>query len=626
MESEDSMDFVRKEERRYMPALDGLRAMAVMAVVIYHLNPSWAPGGLLGVCLFFVLSGYLITDLLIAEWDRSGYINLKNFWLRRMRRLLPVLFTVLAAVMVWIAFFAPERLGSVGKDALAATFYTSNWWYIFHQVSYFESFGPPSPLGHLWSLAIEEQFYLLWPLLLSPALHYLPRRGRIITLTIGLASLSAAAMAFVYQPGLDPSRVYYGTDTRAFALLIGAALAFVWPSRKLSFTLSRKQRVMLEGAGGLGSLTVIGMMGTTNQYQPFLYQGGLLIFSLAAAVLVAVLAHPTSTLGRFFSLKPLRWTGVISYGIYLWHYPVIALTAPVVNAGGFDVKLALGQLSVTIILAGLSWYFIEEPIRHGKKPWRNLRLAKRREWPLIFSKVALFTVIIFFSPSCMVIDGNNTPALQEKDMSSVSPTQNISDTPGVIYTSGISDTSGIPDTSDIPDTSETPGSPENPGTADKDTKPMDSKTITVIGDSLMINVEPELKKIFPEIVIDAKIGRQMYQAPDVISEFREQGKLGEIVIIELGTNGSFTEKQLREMLDSLGETEQIILVNTRVPRPWEGLVNQTFAQVVKDYPKAVLLDWYSASSGHNEYFYQDGVHLNQVGAQVYASLVRDVVN
>ena len=273
MESEDSMNCSRTTNQSssdqgglrsgfigYMPGLDGLRALAVFAVIAYHLNLAWAPGGLLGVSLFFVLSGYLITNILLVQWERFGSIDLKGFWLRRARRLLPALFVMLAGVTSWIALSAPERLASLKQEVLAAAFYSSNWYLIFHNVSYFERFGPPSPLGHLWSLAVEEQFYLLWPFLLGLGLRSLPRRKWIIGGTVAVALASATVMALIYIPGLDPSRVYYGTDTRAFALLVGAVLAMVWPSGQITADLSGRKRLALDMAGSMGLLVVVFMI------------------------------------------------------------------------------------------------------------------------------------------------------------------------------------------------------------------------------------------------------------------------------------------------------------------------------------------------------------------------------
>jgi peptidoglycan/LPS O-acetylase OafA/YrhL len=228
----------------YMPGLDGLRALAVFAVIAYHLNLPWAPGGLLGVDLFFVLSGYLITNVLLTQWNRLGTIDLKDFWLRRAKRLLPALFVMLAGTLFWAALAAPERMAALRQEVLAGVFYSSNWYLIFHEVSYFERFGPPSPLGHLWSLAVEEQFYLLWPLLLGLGLRRLPRprRSWLVGGTILIALASVVAMALLYQPGHDPNRVYYGTDTRAFALLVGAVAAMIWPVRRTSAGLTAGKR------------------------------------------------------------------------------------------------------------------------------------------------------------------------------------------------------------------------------------------------------------------------------------------------------------------------------------------------------------------------------------------------
>ncbi len=553
----------------YMPGLDGMRALAVFAVIAYHLDLSWAPGGLLGVSLFFVLSGYLITNILLTQWKHSGSIDLKEFWLRRIRRLFPALFTMLAAVMLWALFFAPERLEALKQEAAATIVYISNWYLILHQVSYFESFGPASPLGHLWSLAVEEQFYLVWPLLLGLGLRYLPQRKWIIRGTVAVALISAAAMALIYIPGHDPSRVYYGTDTRAFTLLIGAFLAMVWPGGKFSIDLSGKKRMLLDAVGIMGLLVVLIMIGKSSQYQPFLYQGGLLLFSVAAACLVAALVHPASRLGRVFGWRSLRWLGQCSYGIYLWHYPVIVLTSHAVNTEGPSFLRALCQIAASIILAALSRYLIEEPIRYGR--WK--RVWKRKP----------FAVGIRISVSLLLIFG-------------------------ILFALPYESTEIL--AKDLVKSQ----------VAQKKIEP-DGDEITAIGDSLMIDIQAVLEKSLPGIVIDGKIGRQMYQAPDVISGLQKEGKLGEIVIVELGTNGSFTEKQLTKTLDSLKECEKVILVNTRVPKPWESAVNEMLTEVSESYSNTTLIDWYAASKDHEDYFYPDGVHLNQAGAEAYGEII-----
>lgn len=590
----------RANSRGYMPGLDGLRALAVLAVIAYHLNLDWAPGGLLGVSLFFVLSGYLITNILLQQWEHSGTIDLKDFWLRRARRLLPALFVMLAGVMIWVMLCAPERLAALKWEALAAVFYTSNWYLIFHQVSYFESFGPPSPLGHLWSLAVEEQFYLFWPLLLGWGLRCLRQRKWLVGGTIAVALASAAAMALIYIPGHDPSRVYYGTDTRVFALLVGAVLAMVWPSRKMSADLSGKKKLALDAAGSLGLLVVLLMISKTNQYQTSLYPGGLLLFSLAAACVVAVLAHPASYLGRCFSWGPLRWLGECSYGIYLWHYPVIVLTNPVVNTGGPDLSHTLWQIAVSVILATLSRYLIEEPIRYGRRQRVRRRMSALPWWqrPLPHRAKVTFSIVLVFS--LLFVTPNEGTEISAKALAGSRVTTEAAPTQGTDKEAGAVTV--------------------EPAVTDKKND-VSGEEITVIGDSLLINVGPVLQERLPGIVIDAQIGRQMVQAPEVISRLQQEGKLRKIVIIELGTNGSFTEKQLTETLDSLQGTSEIVLVNTRVPKPWEAVVNETLRKVTESYPKARLIDWYSASSGHDDYFYSDGVHLTKTGVAAYGEIL-----
>ncbi|MDA8442017.1 MAG: acyltransferase family protein [Peptococcaceae bacterium] len=610
---------------RYMPGLDGLRALAVFAVIAYHLNFAWAPGGLLGVCLFFVLSGYLITDLLVMQWKLSGSMDLTGFWLRRARRLLPALYAMLAGVMAWTALFAPARLASSWQDGLAAVFYISNWWFIFHHVSYFASFGPLSPFGHLWSLAVEEQFYLVWPLLLWLGLRFVPSRRRLVGLTLVGVLASAIAMALLYQPGMDPSRVYYGTDTRAFALLMGAVLAMVWPSRKLSATLPLRSSIVLDLVGGIGLLVVLLMIWQSNEYEEFLYRGGLLLFSVAATVLVAVLAHPASRLGKSFAWPPLRWLGVCSYGIYLWHYPVIALTSPAVNTSGPDLLVAFGQVVASIVLAALSWRFIEEPVRNGawRRPWQQLRSSKRWSNLVAFSgKVTLISVLWVLGASCLVIIGGLL-ILNAKHADSPAPVIPSSQANEVRIEGQASGKLNTVSRSHIQVQAGT-ASARKPGSGAPVTAEI-GKGVTVIGDSVMVGVEPVLKKLLPGIVVDAKIGRQMYQATSTVAQLKAQGELGKRVIIELGTNGAFTEEQLTTLLRSLGQAQQIVLVNTRVPRPWEGVVNQTLAQEAATYPHTTLVNWYSASSNHNAYFYPDGVHLNSTGIQAYAALVVNVI-
>jgi peptidoglycan/LPS O-acetylase OafA/YrhL len=386
-----------KRGQRYMPGLDGLRAIAVLGVVLYHLKFGWAEGGLLGVGVFFTLSGYLITDILLNQVNQGG-IKLKSFWLARARRLLPALFLMLIVVMAWVTVIGPHQPGDFRIAELSAVGYFNNWWLIFHDVSYFARFAPPSPLNHLWSLSVEEQFYIFWPFLLMAALHFVPEakskpgpRPRLAAVTLGAALCSGVLMAILYHPSLDPSRVYYGTDTRALELLVGAALAMVWPSRRLQMRITPQARRTVDAAG-LAGLVVIGLMfWRSNEFSPFLYRGGFGLLALGTALSVAAFAHPASRLGPIVGCRPMRWIGERSYGIYLWTLPIIVLTSPQ-GVHGPDLLRAILQVAAIMAVAELSWRYVENPIRHGAlgKIWAQWKAGRwRRErvsgqgWALI---------------------------------------------------------------------------------------------------------------------------------------------------------------------------------------------------------------------------------------------------
>ncbi|WP_175596715.1 acyltransferase family protein [Bacillus sp. MRMR6] len=583
-----------KEQRRYMPGIDGLRAIAVVGVVMYHLNLNWLPGGFLGVTVFFVLSGYLITDLLIDEWKKTGKLNYLKFMVRRLRRLAPAFITMLLMVSAWVTLTNHEAFSKLQTEWLPALFYLLNWWYIFYDYSYFEAFGSPSPLTHIWSLAIEEQFYLIWPFLLILIITLFKKQSSRVMVIFAGIFLSTLLMAILYIPGTDPTRVYYGTDTRAFSLFLGAALAFIWPSQKLSKTLPMPASFVLEALGGIGLTITIFMFYVTSQYDAFLYQGGMFLLSFFTMISVAAFAHPASRFGRWLSSKPIRWIGVRSYGIYLWHYPIIILTTPSINTDGVDLKRVLVQIAATLVLAAWSYRFIEAPIRAGKLTkavWRN---------PVFYRKLAglIVVFVLFIGAGTVFVSQTNlesaaAPAVAE-------PTTEMG--------SG-NDLMNGPEVLPV-----TPTKEEGTKTEPK------PKTITIIGDSLIHDVIPFFKKIYPEAIIDYRIGRQMSEVPEVVSQLNENGQLGEYIIIQTGTNGPFKKSDLISIIQGLG-TKKVYLVNCRVPRPWESTVNTTIEEVVKSLPYTNLIDWYSTSAGHEEYFVKDGVHLSKLGGETYSNLL-----
>nr|WP_154983977.1 acyltransferase family protein [Paenibacillus xylanexedens] len=690
------------KKKRHMNGLDGLRAIAVLGVIAYHLNLDFIPGGLLGVGIFFVLSGYLITDILLSQWREHGRIALGDFWLRRFRRLLPGMLTMTAVVMLWLLCTDSSRLASLKGDILSGVTYISNWWYIFHHVSYFESFGPPSPFGHFWSLAVEEQFYLLWPLLLIAAIVLFKRKGWLIVSIVVAAELSAGAMAIMYNPDLDPSRVYYGTDTRAFALLAGAALAVVWPSRKLSGTLPAMNRLVLDVSGVAALAVLIYMMLNTSEYDSFLYQGGMVIQAIAATLLVAVLAHPSSLLARIIGAKPLRWIGERSYGIYLWHYPIIVLTSPVVDTGGAHPVRMLLQVVATVVLASMSLKYIENPIRYNgfrdslSKLWGRGRTSfvPRQVWWKRTGLLMTFLLLCYaisqtvlpvaansdsHSVSMSTVfngeksaeekgqdvvpvttkpsdSGEKNPSVQSGTESTSDGKTNGSHKPGTASTDGSKSAKPDDSSSDSRDQGNSPSNPDNnpasnsSDSGNKETDPSGSKPdegttdatdsgatdkpatpvtkngkvqYTIIGDSVILDAKPYLEQSISGVYVDGHVGRQMWQAGDVLRDLKRNKQMGNQVVLELGTNGSFNSKNLKSVLDGLKDKTRVYLVTVRVPRPWERTVNKALTDAASSYSNVSLIDWNQASEGHDEYFEKDGVHLTAEGSAAFAALVKN---
>ncbi len=598
-----------KKNSRYMVGLDSLRGLAILGVILYHINFNWMPGGFLGVTVFFVLSGYLITDILAMEWKRNKRIDLKKFWLSRARRLLPGMLVMLVITLAWITIFHSSLLGKMRGDSLAALFYVSNWWYIYHNLSYFDNFNQLSPLNHFWSLAVEEQFYVVWPFIISLGLYYIKKQSRMILLICLGAFASALAMANLYEPGVDPSRIYYGTDTRAFSLLIGAVLALVWPSNRLANKIIPKARFILDVVGGIALIIILVMFWKTNQYDPFLYKGGMVLLSIATALLVANLAHPASRIAQFLRFRPLRWVGVRSYGIYLWHYPILTLTTPKVNAGDFSIIRAILQFLLIILIAQISWKFIEKPIRQGAL--RNIQFKNLRLQNVTLGVKLALVCSLFFSSIAVLGLWNASKAKENSKQDKVEAVQ----------------TQPVPHPIAV---WENPNqeTPLNQGESKEvnSAHPKNPLTVTAIGDSVMIDITPYLKNTFPDIRIDAQIGRQLSKAIPVVEQLKNEGNLGNYVIIGLGTNGAFTTEQLVSLIKLIGNERKIIFINTRVSRPWESIVNERLKVTVTKYPNVTLVDWYAASAGKKDYFAPDGVHLTNVGAEAYAVLVAKAVN
>jgi peptidoglycan/LPS O-acetylase OafA/YrhL len=601
---------------RYVPALDGLRALAVLGVLLYHSDLGGWRGGFLGVDVFFVLSGYLITCLLVAGHRRTETMGLRRFWLARARRLLPALFLVLGVTCAYAALFLPHEAAKLRDDVLAALGYVTNWHLVFDHQSYFESTGRPSMLQHLWSLAVEEQFYLVWPFVLGAGLLLSRRhRARLAWVLLAAAGASALLMAVLYDPTSDPSRVHYGTDTHGMGLLVGAALALVWPMWRLTARTGRGAGPLLDltGLAALGAL--VWCFANVSEFDPALYRGGYLVVSFLAALVVAVAVHPAAGLvGGLLGNRVLRWIGERSYGIYLWHWPVYLVTRPHLDVT-FDGMPLLGlRLTITVTLAALSYRFVELPVRSGAVgravtalrnglPHHRRRVARRIALgvPAFAAGVALLGVSMAAADPAPPPPGLRTKAVRI----AVTTTTPESEPVRAVWVPR------TPESTSTTTTTTTTAPPPAPVTF-----------VTAIGDSVMLGARDALvPALGGNVQIDAAVSRQFDDALEVTGLLATAGQLGDRVIVHMGNNGMIRPEQFDELMRLLTGVPRVLVVNTAVPRPWEQPVNDLLAASVPNYPNALLVDWNGFASQHPDLFVGDGVHLTPGGAVEYAGLI-----
>jgi peptidoglycan/LPS O-acetylase OafA/YrhL/lysophospholipase L1-like esterase len=596
----------------YVAAVDGLRAIAVLAVVVFHFDSRLLPGGFFGVEVFFVVSGFLITSLLVGEHDRSGAIDRIAFWSRRAWRLLPLLFVSLVATLLVTIVLAPSLVRHVLGDSIAGVGYVSNWYQIVRGESYFESFTRPSPLRHLWSLAIEEQFYLAWPLVFGALWTVLPARRKAMAAgCVGVALASTALLAVWYQPYHDPTRVYYGTDTRLSGLLLGAALAMVYRPWERPAPRVRDQFRL----SALGLVSLVGLLLVMRQFDEFhdrTYLGGfLLVDLLTLAVLVAVLA-PSGWLRRWLSSSWLVWVGVRSYAIYLIHWPVVVFTRPGLDVpiSGFGLFVVRGLL--TLGLAEVAHRYVEKPLRRGVTSPRT-GLATPLAGPVARRNLKVLGGVVAAAASlAMVLAVTVEPPRVTVDSSG--NVVEVSETATTTLPVVVATTTTVPGV--VPPVS-VPA--PVPVTAPKPPLP----SAIVIGDSVALGATPALKAAFGgDVVVDAAVGRQSSVLGDVVGYYLAQERLPGNVVIHLGNNGLVSESALQAVLDQIGPGRRVFIVNVRVPKPWAGKANSVLERVAEsDPPRIRLVDWYGASAGHGNWFAADGVHLTEAGGAAYAQLI-----
>jgi hypothetical protein len=471
-------------------------------------------------------------------------------------------------------------------------------------------------LQHLWSLAIEEQFYLVWPLLLGAALTFWrPTRVKLGVTIFAVAAFSALLMAVLYHAGGDPSRVYYGTDTHSSGLLIGAAMAVLLPPWQLRGKLGRGAPMALDVIGLTGLLVLVWCFANVSEFDAALYRGGYLVFAGVAAVVVLVAAHPASTMtSRLLATKPLVWIGKRSYGIYLWHWPVYMVTRPGVDIPLTGIPLFVLRVAITVALAAASYRFLEVPIRSGAIGRRLAALRQSlRQGPLLQRRRVRFRVA--FTAGAVVL----TTVVLGIGLAVAQPAPRPPGFPSKPANIAITTTNSAPKASAstaAPKAATPPPAPSAPNTT---LTPIPNARVTAIGDSVMLGAQSALHRFLGDrLQMDANVSRHFNEGLDIVRELHDAGQLGDVVIVHLGTNGEVPGDQLDEMLRLLSGVQRVILVNTKVDRPWEGPDNDAIAAAVPRYPNTVLVDWHAIASEHPEFLVQDGVHLSTAGQAYYA--------
>lgn len=612
---------------RRIAGLDGLRALAVLSVMIFHFAPRLLPGGFVGVDVFFVLSGFLITTLLVREYRARRTVSLVRFWVRRARRLLPALGLVVVTCTAAAALVGGDLLVGIGAQVAGAATFTSNWVYIADGSTYSGGLAPQI-FANLWSLAVEEQFYLVWPLAVLAALALRITRRRALLLAGALAVASAVAMALVHAPGTDPTRVYYGTDTHLFGLMIGAALAF-WHQRPGQATLVRDTprtttavgARLVVGAGILGAAVLLVAMLRMPWDDDVTYRGGLVLVSLATAGVINLVLH-APRLGSVLDRGPFGWVGARSYGLYLWHWPVFVLAAALAGGGGLYASpgpwVAISATLVTFCVAALSYRFVERPVlgrgfvgyARTVAAWARRGRTGRSPlpvhgWVTVAGAVAVVGLAVFG-----VVRAPATSSVEAQ----IRAGQEVAATtqqPG-----------GATPPAPVPEAAPTPAAPAVPGPVVAPVPPTGDQ-VTIVGDSVTLASAPALAAALPGALIDGAVARQMKDAVGIVDAVRAAGNLRPYVVLSLGTNSTVNSSTMDQVLAAVGPDHTVVLVTGYADRSWVPATNAEMVSAAQRAPNVVVADWSAAISAQPTLLGPDGVHPTGEGTSLYAQVVVD---
>jgi peptidoglycan/LPS O-acetylase OafA/YrhL len=605
----------------YIPALDGMRAVAVALVIAYHLGYSGVAGGYIGVEVFFVLSGWLVCALLMNEQQRTGGIALAGFWLRRARRLLPGMAVVVVGTVLVASVVDPRGLAELRTQAVGAITYHLNWRLIVDQQSYFEAAEGPSALEHLWSLSIEEQFYLFFPLL---ATFVLARRTRVsaVRLVLLFVLVSTVLRWVVYTPGADPSRVYFGTDTRLSGLLLGVALGLFWTPNRLRPHASRRFTLTMDLVALAGALVVAWYAFGLDEHRTAAFRGGFTAVQLATLAVLAVAVYPAPTMtARLLSTEPLRWVGQRSYGIYLIHWPVIVFLS---DAPGEQPESPIGvavEIALVLGLAALSYRYVEQPVRvrgirrsaRDVGHWLVDTAAGRPAVALGILVVGSLVFVVTLGVTREVVTAS-APVATDPESVVIGPGEA---TTTIVPAATTTTAAGVPAPGSLTTTTITAPTAPAPVPA-----PPAYASTTAIGDSVMVGAAQALaNRLGPSLMVNAEVGRQLDDAADLVAAMAADGSLGRVVLVNLGTNGPSSVERIDALFAAAGPDRRVLLVNVVVPRRWEAEVNDQLAAAAGRHPNAVLVDWRSLATTEPGVLREDGFHVTPDGAERYADLI-----